>query len=83
MSEPYHVFPGSPAHESPEKFKIKLKFNSFLQIVNIFKRTKPSHFYNVINYDSQHFSRISIKNLNTIYLLSNAPLFLTTGTNIP
>ena len=83
MSEPYHVFPGSPAHESPEKFKIKLKYNSFPEIVNIFKRTKPSYFYNVINYDSQHFSRIPIKNLNTIYFLSNAPLFLTSGTNIP
>ncbi|TFF90993.1 MAG: hypothetical protein EU548_00220 [Promethearchaeota archaeon] len=83
MSEPYHIFPGSPAHESPEKFKIKLKFNSFLQIVNIFKRTKPSYFYNVINYDKKHFSGAFIRYANMLLFLSTAPMLLTSSLKYP
>ncbi len=83
MSEPYHIFPGSPAHESPEKFKIKLKFNSFPQIVNIFKRTKPSYFYNVINYDKKHFSGGFIRYANMLLFLSTAPMLLTSSSKYP
>ncbi len=79
MSEPYHIFPGSPAHESPETFGIKLNYKSFLEIVEIFKRAKISFFYNVINYDTENFSKVSIKNANMLLFLTTAPMFLTTG----
>ena len=77
MNEPYHIFPGSPAHESPETFGIKLKYNSFIEIVKAFKQAKISFFYNVINYDTQYFSEISIKNANMLLFLTAAPMFLT------
>ena len=83
MSESYHIFPGSPAHEHPESFGITLKYNSFLSIVEAFKRTKMSHFYNLINYDKKHFSANSINYLNRLLFISTAPMFLTTGSNSP
>ncbi len=83
MSEPYHIFPGSPAHESPETFGINLKYNSFLEVAEAFKKTKISFFYNVINYDKKHFSRTSIINANKLLFLSTAPMFLTTGSKQP
>jgi hypothetical protein len=79
MSEPYHIFPGSPAHEHPESFGITLKYNSFLGIAEAFKRAKMSHFYSLINYEKKHFSSNSIGYLNKLLFLSTAPLFLTTG----
>ncbi len=79
MSEPYHIFPGSPAHEHPESFGIKLKYNSLLLLVEAFKRAKMSHFYNLINYEKKHFSSNSIGYLNKLLFLGTAPLFLTTG----
>ena len=83
MNEPYYCFPGSPAHESPETFGIKLRYNSFLEVVEAFKRAKISFFYNVINYDSEHFSGISIRNANILLFLSTAPMFLTIGSKYP
>ncbi|MFX1339375.1 MAG: cobalamin-dependent protein [Promethearchaeota archaeon] len=79
MSEPYHIFPGSPAHESPKNFGIKLKYNSFLEVVEAFKRSKISFFYNVINYDTKHFSEASIRHINMLFFLTVAPMFFTSG----
>ncbi len=78
MSEPYHIFPGSPAYESPKTFGIKLKYNSFLKVADIFKRSKNSFFYNVINYNTDHFSSTSILNANKLFFLSTALMHLTT-----
>lgn len=76
MNEPYYIFPGSPAHESPEKFKVHLDHESLLHVVNSFKQSKISFFYNVINYNS-HFSGTTIQNLNKMLFLFAAPMFLT------
>ena len=79
MSEPYHIFPGSPAFKSPEIFDINLKYTSFLQLERFFKKTKMSFFYNAINYDSKVFSQTSIRTLNMLLFLSTALTLLTTG----
>jgi radical SAM superfamily enzyme YgiQ (UPF0313 family) len=83
MNEPYYVFPGSPAHESPNTFGLHLRFNSFLEIVEAFKRAKISFFYNVINYDKEHLSRASVRIANMLFFISTAPMLLTTGSKIP
>ncbi len=83
MSEPYYIFPGSPAHESPGEFGLKLKYNSFPEVVEAFKRTKMKFFYNVINYDTNHFSDNIIRTTNKLLFLSTAPMFLTTGSKNP
>lgn len=83
MNEPFHIFPGSPAHEFPEKFGINLKYNSFLEIAEAFKRAKISFFYNVINYNTKYLSHSSILNLNLLLSLSTALMFLTTGSKHP
>ncbi len=83
MNEPYYIFPGSPAHESPEAFGIKLKNNSFLEVAEAFKRSKISFFYNVINYDKGLFSDVFIRNINTLLFLCSAPMLLTTGSKYP
>jgi len=83
MNESYYIFPGSPAHESPETFEIKLKYNSFLEVAEAFKRSKISFFYHVINYDKEHFSGASINIANILLFLSTAPMFLTTGSKYP
>lgn len=79
MSEPYHIFPGSPAFESPEMFDINLKYNSFPQLERFFKQTKMSFFYNAINYDTKILSRTSIRTLNMLLFLSTALTLMTTG----
>ncbi|MFX0137886.1 MAG: hypothetical protein ACFFDN_29865, partial [Candidatus Hodarchaeota archaeon] len=79
MSEPYHIFPGSPAHEDPKSFEIELKYNSFISLVDAFKRAKMTHYYNLINYNKKHFSSNSISYLSKLLFFSTAPLFLTTG----
>ena len=79
MSEPYYIFPGSPAHESPETFGVKITYNSFLEVVDAFKKSKISFFYNVLNYDTNKFSKSSIRNLNRLLWLSIAPIFLTSN----
>ncbi|MHA1915011.1 MAG: cobalamin-dependent protein [Promethearchaeota archaeon] len=83
MSEPYHIFPGSPAHESPKAFGVELKYNSFLQIADAFRQSKNSFFYNVINYKTNNFSSSSILNVNKLFFLSTVPMLLTTGRKIP
>ncbi|NVM34759.1 MAG: cobalamin B12-binding domain-containing protein [Candidatus Lokiarchaeota archaeon] len=83
MNEPYYIFPGSPVHEAPKKFGINLKFNSFPEVVEVFKRAKISHFYNVINYDTKNFYGNSIRIANMLLLLSTAPTLLTTGSKYP
>ncbi|MFX1275383.1 MAG: cobalamin-dependent protein [Promethearchaeota archaeon] len=83
MSEPYYIFPGSPAHESPESFGIKLKYNSFLEVAEAFKRSKISYFYSLINYDKEHFSGTSIQNANKLLFLSTIPMLLTTDSKKP
>ncbi|MBN1801596.1 MAG: cobalamin-dependent protein [Candidatus Lokiarchaeota archaeon] len=77
MNEPYYIFPSSPVHEQPEKFGLKLKYKSFLEVMNAFKRSKISFFYNIINYDKKHMSGVSIQNLNKLLLVSSIPMFLT------
>ncbi|MFX1379900.1 MAG: cobalamin-dependent protein [Promethearchaeota archaeon] len=79
MNEPYFIFPGSPAHESPKKFGLELKYNSFPEVVEAFKKTKISHFYNVINYSTENFSGASINTINLLFFLSTLSMFLTTG----
>ncbi|TFG25660.1 MAG: hypothetical protein EU529_00170 [Promethearchaeota archaeon] len=79
MNEAYYIFPGSPAHESPESFGIKLKYNSFLEVVEAFKKAKKSYFYNVINYKKRFITGTNIQNLNTLFLIHAAPLFLTSS----
>ena len=83
MNESYYIFPGSPAHESPENFGINLKYNSFLEVAEAFKKTKISYFYNLINYDYEHFSRTSIRNANKLFFLSTAPMYLTASSKNP
>lgn len=77
MNEPIYISPGSPAHEEPKKFGIKLKLNSFPEIVYAFQKTKVTYANRVINYDTNHFSRASTRISNLILFLSSAPLFLT------
>jgi len=79
MNEPYHIFPGSPAYESPEIFGIKLDFDSFPQLKDLFKHTKMSFFYNAINYRTKTFSGATIRNLNKLLFLSSALTMMTTG----
>jgi hypothetical protein len=83
MSETYHIFPGSPVFESPETFRIKLKYNSFLEVTDFFRRSKMSFFYNAINYDTKAFSGASIKNANMLLFLSTALTSITTGSKLP
>ncbi|MFX1371912.1 MAG: cobalamin-dependent protein [Promethearchaeota archaeon] len=82
MNEPYHIFPGSPAHEAPEKFGLKLILNSFPQISAFFKRTKITFFYNAINYETNRFSKTSIRNINMLLFLSNLLTSFTTGAKL-
>ncbi|MBY8989628.1 MAG: cobalamin-dependent protein [Candidatus Lokiarchaeota archaeon] len=79
MSEPYHIFPGSPAFESPKIFDINLKYNSFPQLERFFKQAKMSFFYNAINYDTKILSQTSIRTLNMLLFLSTALTLMTTG----
>jgi len=79
MNEPYHIFPGSPAYESPKSFGIKLDYDSFLQLKDLFKHTKMTFFYNAINYDTKVFSGATIRNLNKLLFLSTALTMITTG----
>ena len=83
MNEPYHIFPGSPAYESPEKFGIKLNYDSFPQLLNLFKHTKMSFFYNAINYDTNIFSASTIRNLNKLLFLTTAITMIMTGHKTP
>jgi len=79
MNEPYHIFPGSPAYESPETFDINLKYNSFPQLLKFFKQTKMSFFYNAINYDTKIYSGTSIRTLNMLMFLSTILTLINTG----
>ena len=81
MNEPYFIFPGSPAHESPETFGINLKYNSFPEVVEAFKRSKSffNNVQNYNNYDMEHFSQATIRNVNMLLSLISMPMFLTTG----
>ncbi len=83
MTEPYHIFPGSPAYESPKTFEINLNYNSFPQLNEFFKQTKMSFFYNAINYDTKIFSRRSIRTFNLLLFLSTALTLITTGSKSP
>ena len=83
MTEPFYVFPGSPAHKSPKDFGLSLKFNSFIEVVEAFKRSKLSFFYNVLNYDKERFSQTFIRTANKFQFLMNAPLFLTSFPKAP
>ena len=77
MSEPYHIFPGSPAYESPELFNIKIKYGSFPELVEAFKRIKMSFFFNAVNYDTKYFSSSTILNTSKLFFILSAPMFLT------
>jgi radical SAM superfamily enzyme YgiQ (UPF0313 family) len=83
MNEPYHIFPGSPAYESPKSFDINLNYNSFPQLNEFFKQTKMSFFYNAINYNTKIFSRGSIRTFNMLLSLSTLLTLITTGSNSP
>jgi hypothetical protein len=77
MNEPYYIFPGSPAYISPEDFGVSLNHNSILEVINSFKQSKISFFYNVINYETKKFPGPMIQNLNKLLFLCAAPMFLT------
>ncbi len=79
MNESYYIFPGSPAHQAPEKFGVKLKYDSFPEILQAFKKTKISFFYNVLNYDKKYVSSHLIKISNLLFFISSSPLFLSMG----
>jgi radical SAM superfamily enzyme YgiQ (UPF0313 family) len=79
MNEPFHIFPGSPAYESPESFEINLNYNSFPQLNEFFKQTKMSFFYNAINYETKIFSGATIRYLNMVLFLSTVLTLITTG----
>ena len=79
MNEPYHIFPGSPVYEAPELFNIKLKYNSFLETSEAFKRNRIRFWYNVINYKTKSFSDISIRTINSLFFLSSFPMLLTSS----
>ena len=83
MNEPYHIFPGSPAYESPERFEIDLNNNSFPQLKELFKQAKMTFFYNAINYETKIFSGTTIRNLNKLLFLSTALTMMTTGHKTP
>lgn len=83
MIEPYHIFPGSPAFESPETFGINLNYNSFLQLKDFFKNNKMLFFYNAINYNTNIFSSATIRNLNKFLFFSTALTMITTGHKSP
>ena len=78
MNEPYHIFPGSPAYESPESFQIKLHYNSFLQLNEFFKKTKMTFSYNAINFDTKTFSGATIRTLNKLMFMSSILPLVTT-----
>ena len=78
MNESFYIFPGSPAHESPESFGVKLKFSSLLEVIEAFKNTKLSFFFNVINYNKRHFSGESILRANKLFFLATIPTLITT-----
>ncbi len=78
MNESFYIFPGSPAHESPESFGVKLKFSSLLEVIKAFKNTKLSFFFNVINYNKRHFSGESILRANKLFFLATIPTLITT-----
>jgi len=83
MNEPFHIFPGSPAYESPKSFEINLKYNSFPQLKEFFKQTKMSFFYNAINYDTKIFSSATISYFNKLLFLITALTMMTTGNKSP
>ena len=83
MNEPYHIFPGSPAYESPEDFEIELDYNSFPQLKEFFKQTKMSFFYNAINYKTKTFSGATIRYFNKLLFLSTILTLTTTGSKSP
>ncbi|MHA1377067.1 MAG: cobalamin-dependent protein [Candidatus Helarchaeota archaeon] len=77
MNEPFYISPGSPAHEAPEKFEIKLKYKYLPEIAKEFERTRVSFGNRVLNYDSKHFSRATIRIMNLAFFLNMAPMFIT------
>jgi len=77
MNEPFYISPGSPAHEDPDKFEIKLKFKYLPQIASASEKTNVSFGNRVLNYDSKYFSRATIRIMNLAFFLNMAPLFLT------
>ncbi|MFX0075471.1 MAG: cobalamin-dependent protein [Candidatus Hermodarchaeota archaeon] len=83
MNEPYHIFPGSPAFESPELFGIKLDYDTFPQLKALFQHTKMTFFYNAINYKTNIFSGSTIRNLNKLLFLGTALTMITTGHKSP
>ncbi len=83
MIEPYHIFPGSPAYESPESFEINLNYNSFLQLKELFRQAKMTFFYNAINYDTKILSGATIRYFNKLLFLSTALTMITTGYKYP
>lgn len=83
MNELYHIFPGSPVFESPESFGIKLKYSSFPEVTEFFRRTRMSFFYNAINYETNVFTDKSIRNANMLLFLSGALTSITTGSKLP
>ncbi len=85
MNEPYFVFPGSPAYESPDIFGINLIYKSFPELVEIFKRSK-SFFNNLLNcnnYTTEYLSHASIRYINMLFSLINVPMLLTSTSNDP
>ncbi|MFX1601739.1 MAG: cobalamin-dependent protein [Promethearchaeota archaeon] len=79
MNEPYFVFPGSPAYESPDNFGITLRYESFPEIVEVFKQAKSlfNIMLNCNNHSTKYLSQASIRYVNLLFSLVNIPMLLT------
>ncbi len=75
------IIPGSPAFESPEKYDVSLTFNSFRQVVEMYKRAKFMFggWNSVINYKNKYLSNIEMRVWNRIFNMTELPMFITSG----
>jgi len=75
------IIPGSPAFESPEKYDVSLTFNSFRQVVEMYKRAKfvIGGWNSVINYKNKYLSNIEMRVWNRIFNMTEIPMFITSG----
>ena len=83
MNEPYFVFPGAPAYESPELYEMSLRYKSFPELVEVFKRSKPlfNRLLSCNNYGTNYLSQTSIRYLNLLFSLVTVPMLLTSTSN--
>ncbi len=81
MNDLVAISPASPVYEHPERWGVKLHFKTFRQLADVVKKTTNAlgPWNNIINYDTNHFSSAMNRAWNLLFLVSNIPLFLTSG----